>query len=410
MESVDKGDLRVVVDELGEGLRRRRERPAAAASTAGTPSPSSATEALPETVKLIDDGRIVLDTQRDTAQDIRVFSTNFADLSETLKASDGDLRLILDRGAVASRELDGLIKENQGNLAALLANFITIGQVTTTRVDGIEQLLVTYPDVVAGGYTVVPGDGTAHFGLAMAQEPKVCTQGYEGTQPHRPEPDHEPAPGQHRGTVHAAPRVGQRRPRLPERPRPLAPGVLQLLRPSVNRRPARIPGHRCVVGHGSTRRLGAPPAIGRWAERAVVAVDHEGGCSMSTITTQAGRAVTISRLRLRGARTDSQEAPVDTSRTGTPSTRTARLRPKVLWALAALVLVAAVALGATRGREAYTAHQTQDAHAEAVAAAQAARRQLRDGRLPARSTQDTARVKAGATGTSSTSYTTSVAS
>ncbi len=58
---------------------------------------------------------------------------------------------------------------------------------TTTRVDGIEQLLVTYPDVVAGGYTVVPGDGTAHFGLAMSQEPKVCTQGYGGT--HRTDPN-----------------------------------------------------------------------------------------------------------------------------------------------------------------------------------------------------------------------------
>lgn len=186
VESVDKRDLRVVVDELGKAfadggsdLQRMLD--------SGDALTRSATEALPQTVKLIDDGRIVLDTQRETAQDIRVFSSNFADLSETLKASDGDLRLILDRGAVASRELDGLIKENQGNLATLLANFVTIGQVTTTRVDGIEQLLVTYPDVIAGGYTVVPGDGTAHFGLAMSQEPKVCTQGYEGT--HRTDPN-----------------------------------------------------------------------------------------------------------------------------------------------------------------------------------------------------------------------------
>ena len=116
VESVDKRDLRVVVDELGKAfadggtdLQRMLD--------SGDALTRSATEALPQTVKLIDDGRIVLDTQRETAQDIRVFSSNFADLSETLKASDGDLRLILDRGAVASRELDGLIKENQGNLA-----------------------------------------------------------------------------------------------------------------------------------------------------------------------------------------------------------------------------------------------------------------------------------------------------
>ncbi len=102
VESVDKRDLRVVVDELGKAfadggtdLQRMLD--------SGDALTRSATEALPQTVKLIDDGRIVLDTQRETAQDIRVFSANFADLSETLKASDGDLRLILDRGAVASR-------------------------------------------------------------------------------------------------------------------------------------------------------------------------------------------------------------------------------------------------------------------------------------------------------------------
>lgn len=187
VNSVDRDDLKVVVDELGEAfadggtdLQRLLD--------SGDALTRAATEALPETVKLIEDGRIVLDTQRDTSGQIKTFATNFANLSETLKASDGDLRLVLDRGALASRELDGLIRENRSSLAALLANLITVGQVTTARVDGLEQLLVTYPDVVAGGYTVVPGDGTAHFGLVLSQDPKVCKQGYEGTKrtdPHR---------------------------------------------------------------------------------------------------------------------------------------------------------------------------------------------------------------------------------
>jgi phospholipid/cholesterol/gamma-HCH transport system substrate-binding protein len=187
VSSVDRDDLRTVVDELGTAfadggtdLQRLLDN--------GDALTRAATEALPETVKLIEDGRIVLDTQRDTSGQIKTFATNFANLSETLKGSDGDLRLVLDRGAVASGELDGLIRENQSSLAALLANLITIGQVTTARTAGIEQLLVTYPDVIAGGYTVVPGDGTAHFGLVMSQDPAVCKRGYEGTQrtdPHR---------------------------------------------------------------------------------------------------------------------------------------------------------------------------------------------------------------------------------
>src|SRR6478672_9038406 len=180
VNSVDRQDLSTVVDELGNGfadggqdLQRLID--------SGDALTQAATEALPETKKLLDDGRIVLDTQRDTSGQVKTFAKNFADLADTLKASDGDLRLVLDRGVVASKELETLIRDNQGNLAALLANLITVGQVTTARVDGIQQLLVTYPDVVAGGFTVVPGDGTAHFGLALAQNPPVCTQGYGGT-------------------------------------------------------------------------------------------------------------------------------------------------------------------------------------------------------------------------------------
>jgi phospholipid/cholesterol/gamma-HCH transport system substrate-binding protein len=181
VNSVDRQDLGTVVDELGlafGGSGRDLER----LIDSGDALTRSATEALPQTVRLIDDGRIVLDTQRDTAHQVTTFAANLAGITGTLKASDPDLRQVLDRGAVASQELQGLIRDNQGNLAALIANLITIGQVTTARVAGIEQLLVTYPDVVAGGYTVVPGDGTAHFGLALAHDPPDCTRGYGGTQ------------------------------------------------------------------------------------------------------------------------------------------------------------------------------------------------------------------------------------
>ena len=182
VRSVDRRQLGIVVDELGNAfanggadLQRLLD--------SGDALTRAATEALPQTIKLIDDGKIVLDTQQATSGNIKDFSKSFADLSETLQRSDADLRLVLDRGVVASRELDGLIKDNQGSLATLLTNFVTIGQVTTAHINGIEQLMVTYPDVVAGGYTVVPGDGTAHFGLVLnADDPAACTAGYGGTQ------------------------------------------------------------------------------------------------------------------------------------------------------------------------------------------------------------------------------------
>ncbi len=185
IRSVNQNHLRTVVDELGlafaDGggdLSRLIDN--------GNKLTVAATDALPQTIKLIQDGKVVLDTQRDTASQIQTFSKNFADLSEALQGSDPDVRLVLDRGVIASQQLQGLIKDNQANLTTLIANLITVGQVTTSRIDGIQQMFVTYPEVVAGGFTVVPGDGTAHFGLQLATTPGPCTRGYEGT--HKTEP------------------------------------------------------------------------------------------------------------------------------------------------------------------------------------------------------------------------------
>jgi phospholipid/cholesterol/gamma-HCH transport system substrate-binding protein len=179
--SVDLDDLSTTVRELGTAfagtgpdLQRLLD--------SGDALTRSATEALPETVRLIDDGRTVLTTQQESAGDIRSFARDLADLSTTVRDSDPDLRRVLDRGVLASREIDSLLRDNRTDLGVLLTNLVTIGQVAVSRTSGIEQLLVTYPDVVAGGFTVVPGDGTAHFGLVLnLDDPPACTRGYEGT-------------------------------------------------------------------------------------------------------------------------------------------------------------------------------------------------------------------------------------
>jgi Mce-associated membrane protein len=143
---------------------------------------------------------------------------------------------------------------------------------------------------------------------------------------------------------------------------------------------------------------------------------------MSTITTQAGRAVRATvpgRFRRSGARPQATGPDTtDTRSTGTTSTgttsadttstRAARITPRGLWALAALVLVAALAVGATLGRQAWAAHQDQQARAEAVAAA----KQLAVNFVTVdyqHVDDDIARVRGGATGTFLQSYSSSVA-
>ncbi|MDV3220556.1 MCE family protein [Intrasporangium sp.] len=188
VSSVPRSELVTTVDELAAAFRDGG-RDLQLLLDSGNRLTRAASEALPETTALIDDARIALGTQVASAHDLRTTMQGLADVADALRLADPDLRVVLDRGALAVGELDALITENKQDLAALIANLITIGNVTTARLDGIEQLLVTYPYVVEGGFTVVPGDGTAHFGLVLnVDEPPACDVGYEGTkkvEPHR---------------------------------------------------------------------------------------------------------------------------------------------------------------------------------------------------------------------------------
>ncbi|HEY8372885.1 MAG TPA: MlaD family protein [Pseudonocardiaceae bacterium] len=180
--SVPTEELRIVLEELGTAFRGTGPDLQALLDTS-TAFTDDAIEHLPQTLKLISDGRTVLRTQNEQASAITSFSRDLRLLAEQLKSSDGDLRRLIAAAPPAAEQITGLLRESGPGLGVVLANLLTTADVMVTRRDGLEQILVTYPPVVAGGYTVVPGDGTAHFGLALnVFDPLPCTRGYEGTQ------------------------------------------------------------------------------------------------------------------------------------------------------------------------------------------------------------------------------------
>ncbi|MFF5016478.1 MCE family protein [Streptomyces sp. NPDC001165] len=181
VNSVGKDDLRTSVDELGKAFAGTGPDLSRLVDS-GNELVESASESLPETVSLIEDSRKVLKTQADQGSAIKSFSRDLATLTAQLKSSDGDLRRLIGNAAPAAQEINSLLKSTQPHLPVLLANLISGGQVTVARLPGVEQALVTFPLNVAGSYTVVPGDGTTHFGLVLgADDPPACTRGY-GTQ------------------------------------------------------------------------------------------------------------------------------------------------------------------------------------------------------------------------------------
>ncbi|ELS52802.1 MCE family protein [Streptomyces viridochromogenes] len=178
VNSVGKEDLRVTVDELGEAFAGTGPNLSRLVDS-GNGLIESASEALPETISLIEDSRKVLKTQADQGSSIKSFARDLAALTAQVKASDGDLRKLIGNARPAAQEVNSLLKSLGPELSVLLANLISGGQVTLARLPGVEQALVTFPVMVAGSYTVVPGDGTTHFGMVVnADDPPACTRGY----------------------------------------------------------------------------------------------------------------------------------------------------------------------------------------------------------------------------------------
>lgn len=179
VNSLDKDDLVTVISELDSAFSGTGPALQALIDN-GNAVLETATENLEPTTRLLEDGRVVLDTQLDSADSIREFSKHLRSLSEQIDSSDPDLRRLLDNGQLSAPELTSLLRTVDPTIGTLLGNLVTAGGVASVRLPGLRQILVMYPDVVAGGYTVT-ADGTSHVGLVVDLTPVPCTAGYEST-------------------------------------------------------------------------------------------------------------------------------------------------------------------------------------------------------------------------------------
>lgn len=179
-KSVPQESLRTVVDELGTAFKGNGGSLQTILDTAREFT-AEAKQHLPQTKQLLSDGKEVLATQNEYGSSIKSFSKDLRLLSEEMEKSDPDLRGLIDKAPDAAEQVSGLLNENK-QLTPLISNLTTTSELLATKTDGIEQMMVSYPLVALGGYTVSPGDGKVHFGLALnVFDPLPCTAGYEGT-------------------------------------------------------------------------------------------------------------------------------------------------------------------------------------------------------------------------------------
>ena len=188
--SVDKADLQTVVTEMGLAFDGTGDDLGQIIDTSNS-FIETANANFGTTTRLIKDSNTVLNTQLDSASSIRSFTNDLALFSTSLAGADPDLRNVIDSGSVAVNELRTFIEDNEVDLGSLINNLVTTGEVVVKNLDGIEQILVLYPYVVEGGFTVVskePGPNgryNAHFGM-VETEHNLCRRGYEGTDRREP--------------------------------------------------------------------------------------------------------------------------------------------------------------------------------------------------------------------------------
>jgi virulence factor Mce-like protein len=180
--SIDEENLRILVDELGRAFAGAGDDLGRLIDN-GDLLLARAEESLPRTLRLITDGQTVLETQVAGRSAIEQWASELRTFTDTLVEIDPDLRGLVVDAPEAGARLEQLVKDAGPGLGSLVRNIDILNGVTIPRLDGVEQMLVTYPDVVSGNFSVVRRDDDgvmrSHFGFVLnAGDPHACRTGY----------------------------------------------------------------------------------------------------------------------------------------------------------------------------------------------------------------------------------------
>lgn len=174
--SVNLGDMRTVVRELGDGFRGAGgdlERLLDGTSR----FVEEANANLPATLSLLENTRTVLETQVAGGSDFRSFAHDLALVTTTFRESDPEIRKILRTAPPAARELASLINNLGLVMPEFLSNMVAVNQITGAHLHQIAWGLAIAPYDVAAVQAAVRG-GKSYLGLSANSEPEVCQDGY----------------------------------------------------------------------------------------------------------------------------------------------------------------------------------------------------------------------------------------
>jgi phospholipid/cholesterol/gamma-HCH transport system substrate-binding protein len=178
--SVPQQQLRTLVSQLGAAFQNQGPNLRVLLDTSSTLT-KAATQDIPQTSSLIDDGQIVLATQAADTSEIVQFGRSADLLASQLDNSNSSLSDLISDTPQAAVQVSELLHDNNLSLGAVIANLLTTSEVTITRQPALEEMLSALPAAVAAGSSVITSKG-ANFGMALTFfTPYPCVAGYGGT-------------------------------------------------------------------------------------------------------------------------------------------------------------------------------------------------------------------------------------
>jgi phospholipid/cholesterol/gamma-HCH transport system substrate-binding protein len=179
--SVPLDQLRTTVDELGKAFNGRGDDLQVLVDSLNSFT-EAFDDALPQTVALLHDGRLVLETQADQAASVQGWAASLDQVTAQLRASDTDVRRLIGTGKSGSDQIGALVTESGPPLTRDLSDLRLVMLSVSPKAWAIKPLLQYLPGLALGTSSTAPGDGTTHFGLVLeTNNPPACTIGYEGT-------------------------------------------------------------------------------------------------------------------------------------------------------------------------------------------------------------------------------------
>ncbi len=131
---------------------------------------------------LVQDSAPLLDSQAQSADDLRAWARSLNAVTGQVVHNDSDVRTILNTGPGAADEVSRLLDQVKPTLPVLLANLTTVGEVGVTYNPSLRQLLVLLPPYIGGFGALSPINNPTGFSLGgfalMNGDPPPCTVGF----------------------------------------------------------------------------------------------------------------------------------------------------------------------------------------------------------------------------------------